>query len=238
MISVCIPTYNGEKYIVQQLESILNQLDDGDEVIISDDSSTDKTIEIIRKFHDSRIILLENCQFKSPIFNLQNALIHANGDYIFLADQDDVWLPGKVVAMIHHLQHYNIVVSDCKLIDSNGNVTADSFFDINHSGKGLIHNFIKNSYLGCCIAFRKEMLRLYLPFPVSIAMHDIWIGLLSEIFGNPIFIPDKFVLYRRHDASLTFSGKQSQYSLFYRVKYRFVFAYLVLFRLLKILLKS
>lgn len=237
MISVCMPTYNGEKYIVQQLESILNQLEDGDEVIISDDSSNDKTVQIIKELYGSKIILFENCQFKSPIYNLQNALIHAKGDYIFLADQDDVWLPGKVVAMIHHLEHHNIVVSDCTLIDSDDNVITDSFFAFNHSRKGFIHNFIKNSYLGCCIAFRKEMLRFYLPFPASIAMHDIWIGLMSEIFGNPLFIPDKFVLYRRHNASLTFSGKQSQYSLFYRIKYRFVFAYLVLFRSIKILLK-
>lgn len=237
MISVCIPTYNGEKFIRKQLETILDQLNETDEVIISDDSSNDNTIGIIKSFKDKRIRLIENCKFKSPIFNLQNALIHAKGDYIFLADQDDVWLPGKVEAMTQYLQHYNIVVSDCTLIDSDGNVVAESFFVINHSKKGFIHNFIKNSYLGCCIAFRKEMLRYYLPFPDTIAMHDIWIGLLSEIFGKPHFISDKFVLYRRHDANLTFSGKRSQYSLLYRIKYRFVFLCLILLRTIKILFK-
>lgn len=235
MISVCIPTFNGQKYIAQQLDSILCQLTESDEIIISDDSSQDRTIEIINNYSDPRINLILNCNFKSPIFNLQNALIHAKGDYIFLADQDDVWLPGKVEAMTQYLQHYNIVVSDCTLIDSDGNVIAESFFVINHSKKGFIHNFIKNSYLGCCIAFRKEMLRYYLPFPDTIAMHDIWIGLLSEIFGKPHFISDKFVLYRRHDANLTFSGKRSQYSLLYRIKYRFVFLYLLFFRAMKIL---
>ena len=237
MVSVCIPTFNGERFIIQQLESILKQLHDDDEVIISDDSSNDNTVKIIKDFDDSRIMILENCQFKSPVFNLQNALNHAKGDYIFLADQDDIWLPGKVEAMTGHLQNYDIVVSDCSLIDSNGNVTANSFFNINRSDKGLIHNFIKNSYLGCCIAFRKEMLRYYLPFPKSIAMHDIWIGLLSEIFGKPCFIPDKFVLYRRHDGNLTFSGNNSQFSVFYRIKYRLAFAYLLFFRWIMVRLK-
>lgn len=91
MISVCMPTYNGEKFIRIQLESILSQLGNDDEIVISDDSSTDKTVEITKSFNDSRIHLLENNTFHSPIYNLENALKNAKGDFIFLSDQDDEW---------------------------------------------------------------------------------------------------------------------------------------------------
>jgi len=80
MISVCIPTYNGEKYILRQLQSILAQLGEEDEVIISDDSSCDNTIAVIKSIGDSRIKLIENMHFKTPVYNMENALKQAQGD--------------------------------------------------------------------------------------------------------------------------------------------------------------
>ena len=90
MISVCMATYNGEKYIEEQLKSILSQLGENDEVIVSDDSSTDNTLAIVESFNDVRIKIFPNNKFHSPIFNFENALKQATGDYIFLSDQDDV----------------------------------------------------------------------------------------------------------------------------------------------------
>jgi len=98
-ISVCMATYNGEKYIYDQLQSILTQLSENDEVIISDNYSSDKTIEIIELFNDPRIKIYFLKKGKS-IKNFENALLHASRDYIFLADQDDIWLPGKVQIMM------------------------------------------------------------------------------------------------------------------------------------------
>lgn len=92
-------TYNGEKYISVQLDSILKQLSENDEVIISDDSSTDRTVDVIKNFKDKRIKLYEDNHFHSPIFNFENALEKASGDIIFLSDQDDVWLDNKVKIM-------------------------------------------------------------------------------------------------------------------------------------------
>ena len=91
MVSVCLASYNGEKFIKQQIDSILCQLGKHDEIIISDDSSTDRTVQIIKNYNDPRIKLIEDCKFQSPIFNLENALKQAKGDYIFLSDQDDFW---------------------------------------------------------------------------------------------------------------------------------------------------
>src|SRR5512135_1032010 len=95
-VSVCMATHNGAKYIQRQLNSILKQLDKSDEVIISDDSSTDDTVTLIKSFCDERITLLEDNTFFSPIFNIENALRKASGEIIFPSDQDDIWLDNKI----------------------------------------------------------------------------------------------------------------------------------------------
>ena len=228
MISVCIPTYNGEKYIKEQLDSILSQLSDDDEIIISDDSSTDNTVSIIKSINDGRIQLLENNQFKSPIFNLENALKKAKGEYIFLSDQDDIWMPDKVEAILKYLKLYDLCTSDCSLIDSNGNITEESYHK-KKSRTGFWRNIIKNSYIGCCMAFRREVLDYVLPFPRKIPMHDIWIGLNVQLNGRDVFIDDKLILYRRHGNNASFTGDigGSQFSISYRIKYRIVLLFLL-----------
>lgn len=95
MISVCIATYNGEKFIKQQLTSILEQLAPADEIIVSDDNSKDNTRNIIEELNDGRIKIIDGPGMSSPTKNFEQALKHAKGDYIFLADQDDVWKRAK-----------------------------------------------------------------------------------------------------------------------------------------------
>lgn len=219
-ISVCIATYNGSLYIKDQLDSILPQLKTTDEIIISDDSSSDSTIDIIKSYRDPRIILLENQSFRSPVYNFENALNNASGDYIFLCDQDDVWLSDKVESFIPLLNNYDLVVSDCKVVNADLEIIHDSFFKIMNSGKGLWKNFFKNTYLGCCIAFRKEIFSYILPFPPNIAMHDIWIGLVVELYGNPFFLQKPTSLYRRHGENASYAGEKSKNSIIYKIKYR------------------
>ena len=220
MVSVCIATYNGEKYIKDQLLSILCQIDNYDEIIVSDDSSTDETLNIIRSINDNRIRILDNNKYQSPIYNFENAIKHANGDYIFLSDQDDVWLPDRIKLMKTYLDNYCLVISDCKIVDSLLNVTNESFFKLCNSGKGFWKNLIKNSYIGCCMAFKKDLLKYVLPFPKNLPMHDIWIGLLAELNGDVLFIDTPLLLYRRHGTNASSSGEESKYSLYYKVEYR------------------
>lgn len=219
-ISVCIPTYNGAKFITEQLASILPQLDATDEVIISDDSSTDKTIDCIRTFNDTRIRILENNLYKSPIYNLENALRYAKGKYIFLADQDDIWHPDKVEIVLHHLQTNSLIVSDCSIVDEKLNELAPSFFKIHDSKPGILRNLIWNSYLGCCMAFRRELLQYILPFPEKIPMHDIWIGFVAELKGETKFINEQLVYYRRHGNNASSTTTQSPYSFLTKIKFR------------------
>jgi glycosyltransferase involved in cell wall biosynthesis len=222
MISVCIATYNGEKYIAEQLNSILCQLDEKDEVIISDDSSTDQTLEIIKGFNDHRIKIFAGNKFANPIYNFENAIKMASGEFIFLSDQDDYWMPTKVEEMIKVLQTNLLVVSDCYMGDQDLNIIKESYFEWRDSKQGLIKNIWRNSYLGCCMAFDRKILKRILPFPKNIPMHDMWIGLITETIKKPFFLQKPLIIYRRHGGNATTLTNEfkSTASAVQKLKYR------------------
>lgn len=213
-------TYNGEKYIKDQLDSILLQLRENDEIIISDDGSSDTTIEIVKSYADTRIKVFHN-SFKNLILNFEFALKQAKGDYVFLSDQDDIWLPNKVEVTLECLIRHDIVVSNCKVVNQDLEIINESFFELNNSRQGLISNLIKNSYLGCCLAFRKGILIKALPFPKAIPMHDIWLGFVSELFYNVKFIEEPLMLYRRHGANESPTGEGSPFSIYEKFLFRY-----------------
>ena len=219
-ISVCMATYNGEKYIKEQLESILSQIGENDEVIISDDSSTDNTVEIIKAFSDNRIKIFENQKFKSPIFNFENALNNATGDIIVLSDQDDIWKANKIETIKKYMHNYDLVLSDATIIDEYGNLIQESFYKLNNSRMGFIQNIIKNSYLGCAMGFNRKILEKALPFPKDIPLHDWWIGLVGEMYGKIYFIEDKLISYRRHGNNASPTGEKSKYSTLKKISFR------------------
>jgi len=221
IISVCIATYNGDKYIKEQLDSILCQLTEKDEIIISDDSSTDKTVKIIKSYKDNRINILENKNFKSPIFNFESSLKKAKGDVIFLADQDDIWRLDKVDVIKKYMQKYDLVLSDAIVVDASGKELHPSFYKLNKSKKGLINNLFKNSYLGCAMAFNRSILEKLLPFPKDIPMHDWWIGMVGEMCGETFFIEEKLISYRRHGNNISATGEKSKYRLLTKILFRF-----------------
>lgn len=206
-VSVCMATFNGERYVAQQVESILPQLGSDDELVVSDDSSCDATLEIIRSFQDSRVRLLPNNRFASPIFNFENALRAASKDILVLSDQDDVWLPNKITLIRERFARRRpdafAVVLDGVVTDSEGHELWPSLFQKMGSGPGILKNIYDNTFLGCCMAFSREALELALPFPRRIPMHDMWIGLVASAFGQVEFIPEKTILYRKHAHSLT-----------------------------------
>lgn len=200
-------TRNGGKFLRQQLDSILAQLRPHDEMVISDDSSTDDTVAIIKSCGDDRIRLLEGNRYCSPVFNFENALRHATGDLIVLSDQDDIWLENKIAVILGEFQGktsgIHLIALDGSVIDEQGNVTAPSIFEKLNAGSGLVKNIFNNTYMGCCLAFSRELLEVALPFPQRIPMHDMWLGLLAELHGSVTFVPEKTILYRKHSASIT-----------------------------------
>lgn len=240
-ISVCMATYNGGTFIKEQLVSILLQLRQNDEIIISDDSSSDNTLAIIESFNDERIKLIKYQKFRSAVLNFENALKLATGDYIFLSDQDDIWAPNKVKVMADALKNADLVVSDCDFIDAKGEVISASNYKLYDSGPGILKNFIKNTYLGNCMAFNHKVLRKVLPFPKQLVkassmllFHDVWIGLVANIFFRVKFIPDKLSSYRRHsnNASPTEISAISPNRLSTKLRSRFLLSMALICRLI------
>lgn len=229
-LSVCLATYNGERYIKKQIESILSQLGTDDEIVISDDKSSDSTLRIIESFHDRRIKIYEGPAKGHPRYNFENALNKCFGDYVFLCDQDDEWEPNKVNVFLRYLKNNDLVTSDCTVVDGNGILLLPSFQSLKRKNQyGFWNNLINNHYLGCCMAFRRDLLDVVLPFPEKIAQHDIWIGLCADAFKFKIkFVPDKLMKYRRYDNN--FSQGSEGYGVWYKVSYRLYFLYEILKR--------
>lgn len=232
MVSVCMIIYNGEKYIKEQLQSILQQLSPDDEVIISDDGSTDKTIETIHNLNDDRIRVLRHSapttNFSGTMGvcykvgrNAENALKEARGEYIFLADQDDVWMSGKVEACLDSLKHNDLVITNHIPVDSKLSYLVEEDKITPIEKPTFINTLLHTQFLGCCMAFRKSLLYHILPFPSQPLMHDIWIGLMALKFGKIGLIQKPYLLYRRHGSNVSANiDKKSDNPLKFKLLYR------------------
>lgn len=207
MVSVAMAVYNGEKYLREQMDSILVQLREPDEVVVSLDPSVDGSEVILQEYcqRDARVRVVPG-PGEGLMRNFENAIVQCRGDILFLADQDDCWEKDKLEACLACFEDEKVfvVLHDAKVLDGNlKNVIYPSFFSYKGCKKGFWNNIIKNSYMGCCMAFRREVLDYALPFPKNIPMHDQWIGLLAERYGKSVFLEKPLLLYRRHEKNMT-----------------------------------
>ena len=195
-------TFNGEKYLKPQLDSIIQQIDDGDEIIICDDGSTDGTIDIIQEYKkkDSRIRLVCNAH-KGFVLNFEDAINKCKNDIIFLSDQDDIWHADKVDHIKSIFQQSNKM-----LVLHN----AINFYDGKHQElliqkkrRGVLINIVKSNYWGCCMAFKKELNKYILPFPCGLVTHDQWIGLIAESRKEVQFLDEVLITRRIHGNNVT-----------------------------------
>lgn len=216
-ISVALAAYKGEQYIAEQLDSILKQLGENDEIIVSDDYPQGKTRDEVLKFQDKRIRYIEGAG-AGVVKNFENALNACTGDVVFLCDQDDVWLPDKVECVMKEIQSgADLVLHDAAVTDSALNITEPSYFAVHGSNASFFGNIIRNSFVGCCMAFKKETLLASLPFPEGLAMHDWWIALVALKKNQKVVLLDKpLIKWRRHDSTVT-GGKTS---LWQKIKWR------------------
>lgn len=222
-ISVCLACYNGEKYIKEQLNSILCQLNKCDEIVISDDGSTDKTLDVVKSLEDSRIKIFFNKNKRGYSKNFENSINHANGDIIFLCDQDDVWMPNKIEVMLRYLEQADLVISDAIITDENLKPTLGSHFLLHKTRKGFINNLLKTRYIGACMAFKKVMLKKLLPFPRNqeLCAHDYWITNIGELYYKVELVNIPLLQYRRHGSNASNGGETSKNSLTHKIKVRF-----------------
>lgn len=224
MISVCIAAHNGGLYIKKELQSILCQLSPDDEIIISDDGSTDNTIDEINTLDDNRIHIYRYEQknktsnlHRLVTLNFENALKHAKGDYIFLADQDDIWHSDKVDKCLKALQNHVLIVHELACVDSNllplgKNIYGDGGFRFKNY-------FIlgEHSYFGCAMAFRRTLLKDTMPFPRSLTAHDFWLGLMAESNYSACYISEPLIDYRIHDSN---TSSIDDHNIFYSISFR------------------
>jgi len=208
-VSVAMAVYNGEKYLKEQLDSILPQLSCNDELVISYNESADRTWEIINGYAsaDSRIKVVR-CPEKGIKANFNSAITNCSGDYIFLSDQDDVWLEGKIDAVLDAFNKTGaaVIVHDCIITDGNLVPTGRTLFRERKATTNFFRNLIKNCYHGCCMAFSSRLTRYIIPIPANIPLHDAWIGFQGNVYGKVVLLDKQLVMYRRH--GLNCSGKQ------------------------------
>jgi glycosyltransferase involved in cell wall biosynthesis len=226
-------THNGAEYIKKQVDSILEQLGEDDELIISDDCSTDDTVKIVCEINDARIKVLQNEKNIGYTRNFEWVVSQAKGDIIFLSDQDDIWAKNKVIVSLGYLEKYDIIVSDATLIDENETIIGESFFNLRKPKRSIIGNIVKFGYLGCCMTFKKEVLKKACPFPKNskLCTHDNWIFLIGCCFFNYKILPEKLMLYRRHTKSISSGGLENTTSFGFKIKYRIYLIYNLLKRL-------
>ena len=205
-ISVALAAYKGEQYIAEQIESILTQLGENDEIVVSDDYPQGKTKDTVLSLasKDNRIRYIEG-EGKGVVKNFENALRNCSGDVIFLCDQDDVWLPDKVENVMTEIRNGAcLVLHDASVTDADLNITDESYFSSHGSNASLIGNMIKNSFVGCCMAFTKELMSETLPFPADLPMHDWWIALVAlKKNRRTVLLNKPLILWRRHGDNVT-----------------------------------
>lgn len=202
-ISIAMATYNGEKFLKKQLDSIYGQTVKNIEVIVSDDCSTDSTVAILKEYsHKFGLKYFVNDANIGFVRNFEKAISYCQGDLIALADQDDVWLPEKLETLINEIGGKSLICSDAELIDEEGNTISDSFGKysniIDISGKPFIYYACNTFVTGCTVLFKRELLNTALPFPKSVKLHDYWLGLAAKKRNGIKYLSLPLVKYRQH----------------------------------------
>jgi glycosyltransferase involved in cell wall biosynthesis len=204
-VSVAMATFNGERYVEAQLRSILEELQPQDEVVVVDDASTDGTVARVEALGDARVRLLRQARNQGVRASFDRALRACRHSLIFLSDQDDLWLPDKRNALTAELgAGAMLALSDARVIDAEGRVVEASFMARRGGFKGsVLATLVKNRYLGCTMALRRELLDDVLPIPPTVPMHDMWIGLMASLRGRVAYVDRPLIHYRRHAANVS-----------------------------------
>lgn len=209
-VSVCMAAYNGEKYIEEQISSILCQLGAEDELIIVDDASTDATFLKVKSFNDARINLYKNEKNSGHVRSFERAILESKNEVIFLADQDDIWVEGRVKKMMSALLDSKAAVLCTSMKCFGGRSSIfDRFVDLD----GLMDNRVivnvvqmflgKIPYFGCAMCFRAEMKSIILPIPHYVEAHDIWVATVGNILGVMHHSAFVSLMHRIHQSNVT-----------------------------------
>ena len=219
-VDILLATYNGEKYIREQIESILNQTHKEFRLLISDDGSTDGTRNILNEYKekDNRVKIFFQERNLGVVKNFEFLLNKVEAKYYMFSDQDDIWKEEKIEKSLNKIEEgYDLVYSDLEVVDENLNVTYSSYWKL----KGIYnkikkYNNFKSLYLnnfvtGCTIISKKELINSFMPLPNTskFVLHDYWISLIISQNGKIAYIEEPLIKYRQHKNNKVGSKKKS-----------------------------
>lgn len=232
MIDILMATYNGEKYLQHQLDSILHQSNQDWRLIIRDDCSTDNTVELIKEYQLLRPEQIQLIQAEQPSGSAQNnffqLLQYSTANYVMFADQDDVWLRQKVEATLDEMgqmeQQYGkdiplLVHTDLAVVDENLRVLNHSLFDMHNMDyrRNKLNNIlVQNIVTGCTVMVNRSLLNMITKTPEYAVMHDMWFALIAAAFGKIGFIDKTTMLYRQHGRNV--KGARNMKTISYTLK--------------------
>lgn len=220
-IDIIMGTYNGEKYIREQIDSILKNSWKQWRLWICDDGSTDATKDIVAEYeaqYPEQIFWRPNAKNKGAAINFLDAARKMNGEYVMFCDQDDYWLPDKIASTLDAMKtaeekygkHIPITVfTDARVVDETLNVLAESFHKsnkLNTSQLDLSYMLMENKMMGCTMMLNRTLADKLNTFPTKVRMHDWWVGLIAATFGKIVYLDKPTLLYRQHTANVVGSS--------------------------------
>ena len=202
-VSVVMATYNGEKYIEEQLNSILPQLGPTDELLISDDGSTDSTVEIAKracaeKAYQTRFLAGPR---KGVCENFAHAFKAARGDIVLICDQDDVWLSGKTARIKECFaknEEIDVVLHDALMWVSDSIQEPPRLFECRRVKNGYLRNLVMSGYYGCCMGVRRSFLINHIDGVATSEYYDQYISLIAEKEKRAFLLPEVLIKHRLH----------------------------------------
>lgn len=205
LVSVAMATYNGEKYLVEQLDSILTQTHPIYEIIIVDDGSSDKTLDILNSYQDKfgNIKVYPNSENLGVVKSFERAIMLTSGDYIALSDQDDVWSNDKIAKLVDALGDNLLIHSDILVVDEALQPLQKYQFTHKRLTRGLYVDYLLfNDVTGCTLLMKRELLDLGLPIPNGVYMHDHYLALIAAFYKRITYLDVQLVKYRQHSSNV------------------------------------
>lgn len=231
-ISFVIAAFNGASHIEAQVNSILEFLGPNDEVVVSDDGSTDQTLEVVRAIGDRRLKYVAAGPRLGYQKNFQRAIEASRGNYIFFSDQDDICLPERVPKSLDALAKCDCVCGDAIVVDQDLNTIYSSFFAMRKAKFGAFSLFCKPAVIGSTMACTREFVLRNLPLPHDVP-HDMWLSILAALNGRLIADSSPFILYRRHTAAVSSTASKNKRTLIDIFNERFKFLTHIILRYLR-----
>ncbi len=219
-ISFVLASYNGAAFIQEQLTSILALLDHNDEIVISDDGSTDETLARVRTVNDPRIRLLPIGKRLGYQDNFARAIAATRGTYIFFSDQDDICLPARIHLSLAALQRSACVCGDATVVDGMLSPIHESHFEYRRARFSLGWLIARPSVIGATLACKRDFVLANLPFPHGVP-HDLWLSVQAARRNQLVVVRQPFILYRRHSDAVSSTSATSRRTILARLTERY-----------------